>query len=102
MRFPALLPHLAVAALMVCAGPGLSAQHSQPSQQSQPSQPPSSSSQTQVPPATNARPPAPVYVTIDPLAGVRYDNKWDASVEMAYAHIKAGPNFFSRAPTSAA
>jgi hypothetical protein len=31
------------------------------------------------------------------LAGVRYDNKWDLSVEMAYAHIKAGPNLLEGA-----
>ncbi len=33
-----------------------------------------------------------VYVSTDPLAGVRYDNRWDVSVGMAYGHIHAGPN----------
>jgi hypothetical protein len=32
------------------------------------------------------------YIVVDPLANIRYDNKWDASVGMAYDHIKAGPN----------
>ncbi len=32
------------------------------------------------------------YISIDPLALVRYDNKFDVSLGMAYRHIKAGPN----------
>lgn len=32
------------------------------------------------------------YISIDPLANVRYDNKFDMSVTMAYDHMKAGPN----------
>lgn len=31
------------------------------------------------------------YVATDPLAGVRYDNRFDLSVGMAYDHMKAGP-----------
>lgn len=31
------------------------------------------------------------YIAIDPLANVRYDNRYDLSVGMAYRHIKAGP-----------
>jgi hypothetical protein len=31
------------------------------------------------------------YVVVDPLAGVRYDNRYDISVGMAYDHMKAGP-----------
>ena len=31
------------------------------------------------------------YIAINPLANVRYDNKWDLSVGMAYHHMKAGP-----------
>jgi hypothetical protein len=78
MRFPAsFTASLAVAALAVCAAPGLSAQES--------------SSQTQTPPAQTAQQAQPAYVVIDPLAGVRYDNKWDLSMEMAYDHMKAGP-----------
>ena len=50
-----------------------------------------------MPPATTNTPAAPVYVTIDPLAGVRYDNRWEMSVEPAYRHIKAGPNLLQGA-----
>jgi len=32
------------------------------------------------------------YISVDPLANVKYDNKFDVSVGMAYQHIKAGPN----------
>jgi len=67
----------------VCAGLSVSAQES--------------SSQSQVPPATPPTQPSPSYIAIDPLAGVRYDNKWDLSVEMAYRHIKAGPNLLEGA-----
>jgi hypothetical protein len=31
------------------------------------------------------------YVAIDPLADVRYDNRFDLSLGAAYGHIKAGP-----------
>ena len=46
-------------------------------------------------PAANPAPapaPAPSYIAIDPLADVRYDNRYDLSVGLAYDHIKAGPN----------
>lgn len=31
------------------------------------------------------------YIALDPLANVRYDNRYDLSLGAAYAHIKAGP-----------
>jgi hypothetical protein len=31
------------------------------------------------------------YIATDPLANVRYDNRFDASLGMAYGHIMAGP-----------
>ena len=31
------------------------------------------------------------YIVVDPLANVKYDNKYDVSLGMAYAHMKAGP-----------
>ncbi len=37
------------------------------------------------------------YIAIDPLAGVHYDNRYDLSVGMAYAHIKAGPTLLQGA-----
>jgi hypothetical protein len=81
MRFPvSFTVPFAVAALLVCANPGLVAQESSSSQSQQPQQAPT-------------RPlPSPTYIAVDPLAGVRYDNRFDLSLEMAYQHIKAGPN----------
>ena len=32
------------------------------------------------------------YVVVDPLAGVRYDNRFDVSLGFAYDHMKAGPS----------
>jgi hypothetical protein len=32
------------------------------------------------------------YIAIDPLAKVRYDNRFDLSLSMAYGHIHAGPD----------
>jgi hypothetical protein len=32
------------------------------------------------------------YISVDPLANIHYDNKYDLSLGMAYAHMKAGPN----------
>ncbi|HEX7727657.1 MAG TPA: hypothetical protein VF392_01375, partial [Terracidiphilus sp.] len=31
------------------------------------------------------------YISVDPLANVHYDNRYDISLGAAYAHIKAGP-----------
>jgi hypothetical protein len=31
------------------------------------------------------------YIVVDPLAGVRYDNRYDLSLGLAYDHMKAGP-----------
>jgi hypothetical protein len=75
MRFQArfALFSAAVAALSVCAGLRGQAQ--------------SSSVQS----SDQEAPAPPTYVRIDPLAGVRYDNRYDLSLGMAYAHIKAGP-----------
>ena len=32
------------------------------------------------------------YIVVDPLANVRYDNRYDISLGLAYDHMKAGPN----------
>ena len=37
------------------------------------------------------------YIAIDPLANVRYDNRYDLSLGLAYRHIKAGPNLLQGA-----
>jgi hypothetical protein len=43
------------------------------------------------PPSQQSQPGNGTYVSSDPLAGVRYDNRWDLSVGLAYGHIHAGP-----------
>ena len=72
--------------LAVCASPAVA---------QAPSGSSSSSTGTQVQAPSSA--PAPAYITIDPLARVRYDNKYDVSLELAYQHIKAGPNLLQGA-----
>lgn len=81
MRFPVSLSVslAAVAALVVCAGVR--------AQAPAPGQPSSSSVQA---PATSTAPNG-TYIAIDPLANVRYDNRFDVSLGMAYDHLKAGP-----------
>jgi len=37
------------------------------------------------------------YIASDPLANVRYDNRYDVSLGMAYGHIKAGPTLLQGA-----
>ena len=82
MRFPVRLTVVAAfAALLVPAG----------------AQTPGQSSSQSAPVQTPAQAPAPQYVSIDPLAGVRYDNRFDLSLTPAYAHIKAGPNLLQGA-----
>jgi len=60
---------LALAALALCAASRLQAQS------------------TATPVAGNG-----TYIASDPLANVRYDNRFDVSLGMAYDHMKAGPN----------
>jgi len=62
---------------------------SQPQQGSPPPPPQSSSStQGQQPASTQYG----VYISVDPLARVRYDNRYDLSLGFAYDHMKAGPS----------
>jgi hypothetical protein len=57
-----------------------------------PAQPPAQQpSPSQAPSRQPAQPGNGTYVSTDPLAGVRYDNRWDVSVGLAYGHIHAGP-----------
>jgi hypothetical protein len=92
MHFPAryLVIQAAVAALIACAATQTRAQSQQPSSSSSSQQPANVQTESQAPPA-------PEYVQIDPLAKVRYDNRYDLSVEMAYDHMKAGPNLLQGA-----
>jgi hypothetical protein len=80
----------AVALLFVCAGEPGRAQAPNPSGSGQSS---SQSAPTQAPTTV----PEPSYIAIDPLANVRYNNRYDVSLTMAYAHIKAGPNLLQGA-----
>ena len=77
--------NLIVAATAAVFAAALQAQSSSSSSQSTtPSQAP-----TQSQPVSNANG---TYISVDPLAGVKYDNRWDLSVGLAYGHIHAGPN----------
>ena len=38
-----------------------------------------------------------VYIQVDPLAKVRYDNRYDVSLGLAYDHMKAGPSLLQGA-----
>ena len=47
--------------------------------------------QTQVQSSPPQSPVNGTYITIDPLANVHYDNRYDLSLGLAYDHMKAGP-----------
>jgi hypothetical protein len=79
----------AVAGLVLCAGATSEAQNTGSSS--------SSSQQPTTAPPEDQAPPAPEYVQIDPLANVRYDNRYDLAVGLAYDHMKAGPNLLQGA-----
>jgi hypothetical protein len=87
MRFPVrfFVISAALAAMALCAGARMQAQSSSSSQQPAASQ------------AEDQAPVAPEYIQIDPLAKVRYDNRYDVSVGMAYDHMKAGPTLLQGA-----
>jgi hypothetical protein len=72
-------------ALGVCAEGRMQAQASGSSSQTQPT--PAAAAPT----PDNQTPSYGVYVATDPLANVRYDNRWDLSLGAAYDHMKAGP-----------
>jgi hypothetical protein len=55
-------------------------------------QTPSEAAKPQTPTAQPVTPGNGTYISTDPLAGIKYDNRWDVSVGMAYGHIHAGPN----------
>ncbi|MGD0154895.1 MAG: hypothetical protein ABSB50_02265 [Terracidiphilus sp.] len=82
-----------VFAVSVCAADRMQAQDSTPQQpssqpqQGSPTPQSSSSTQGQQPASTQYG----VYISVDPLARVRYDNRYDLSLGFAYDHMKAGP-----------
>ena len=53
---------------------------------------PAQTSPTPTPANQSTAPLNGTYIASDPLAGVRYDNRWDVSVGLASGHIHAGPN----------
>jgi hypothetical protein len=82
----------AVLAVGACASARVQAQDANP--QNQAAQPSNSSSQSQPASASQSSTTQTtygVYVPLDPLAKVRYDNRWDLSLGFAYDHMKAGP-----------
>lgn len=85
MRFPVSLSAilLAVAAVALCDG-----LRAQSSSSQTPAQTPPQNEVQNVPAGT---PGNGTYVVVDPLAGVRYNERFDVSLGAAYGHIKAGP-----------
>ncbi len=81
VRFSVVFAALSVLALAVAPGAKGEDEAQNPAQ----NQTQSSSTTAQAPTTT------PSYVVLDPLANVRYDNRWDLSVGAAYRHMKAGP-----------
>ena len=93
---------VAAAALAFVAGavPVLSQSPTEQSPASPSQSSPNDSSSSQSAPNQTAVNQTPVngrYISIDPLALVRYDNKFDVSLGMAYDHMKAGPNLLEGA-----
>jgi hypothetical protein len=78
-------------ALGLCAEGRLLAQDSSSSSQTQPTPPTASQS------PDNQNSNYGVYVATDPLARVRYNNRWDLSLAPGYDHMKAGPNLLQGA-----
>jgi hypothetical protein len=101
MRLPARFTAFFTAAVFVAAAAASApAQATSQNSDQNPAQNPgqSSSSQnssSQNPTATVATSPQTpgngTYVSVNPLAGVRYDNRFDLSLGLAYRHMKAGP-----------
>lgn len=98
MRLPARFTAFFTAAVLVAAAAASAPAQSsdQNSDQNPPQTSGRSSSSSQNPPA-QATPTGPqttgngAYISVNPLAGVRYDNRFDLSLGLAYAHMKAGP-----------
>ena len=78
-----------VFALGVSAAARISAQDSSPQSSSSQAPPPQ--------PTEPANTQYGVYVSVDPLAKVRYDNRYDLSLGFAYDHMKAGPSLLQGA-----
>jgi hypothetical protein len=57
----------------------------------------SSSQSNNVQTGSDQEPTSTPYISVNPLANVRYDNRFDASLTLAYDHTKAGPNILQGA-----
>ena len=82
-------PFAAITLLCFCAGAGAQTQSSS-STSTAAAQPSAQTPKTQAPENGS-------YVSINPLAGVSYDNRYDVYVGMAYHHMKAGPTLLQSA-----
>ncbi len=81
-----------VLAVAVCESAHVRAQDTNPQNQAaQPSSQSSSQSQTAPTQTSGTQTTYGVYTPLDPLAKIRYDNRWDLSLGFAYDHMKAGP-----------
>ena len=93
----------AALALGVCAGASAQAQNAGSTNPPAPPQSSTSQSSSQSQPASSSQGSSAqsanygVYVQVDPLAKVRYDNRWDVSLGFAYDHMKAGPSLLQGA-----
>ena len=88
VRFFAAFASLAVLCLSAFAG----AQSQSSSSQSTPAPAGENAAQTSAQGPANGG-----YISINPLAGVTYNNRFDLSLGMAYDHMKAGPNLLQGA-----
>jgi hypothetical protein len=85
MRFVTRASHfLIVAATAAVFAATLQAQTQTPAESQAPQ--PQPASQQPVTPGNGT------YIATDPLANIKYDNRWDISVGLASGHIHAGPN----------
>lgn len=105
MRLPARFTAFFTAAVLVAAA-AASAPAQAPGQnpaQNPAQNPGQSSSSSQNPAAQTAAPTGPqtpgngTDISVNPLAGVRYDNRFDLSLGLAYNHMKAGPTLLQGA-----
>ena len=88
VRFsPCIVAVVAFALLTVAGARAQGTDNPSSGNQSSSSQSPANTVQTDAQTAANG-----AYISVDPLASVRYDNRWDMSVLLAYQHVKAGPN----------
>lgn len=92
MRLPVRLSTFSTTLAVLCLGVVASAQTQSSSSQSTPAPASAGASQNSTQQPANG-----TYISVNPLAGVNYNNRFDLSVGMAYAHMKAGPTLLQGA-----